>query len=104
MPLIHFLDGPCDSTTREVTQAVIDRGSISCQNTLYVYYKAGASGSDIVFVPADSPLGQAQTGAAGTPAHVTSAWSRWMRALGHKGPQAHNRVARAAARVRRIAR
>lgn len=104
MPLIHFLEGPCDGTTREVTQAVVTRGSVTCQNTLYVHYEASAAGSEIVFVPADSALGQAQTGAKGTPAHVTTAWTRWMRALGHTGPKAHNRVARATARINRIAR
>jgi hypothetical protein len=102
--LIHFLDGPCDGTTRTVSQAVVDRGSVTCKSTLYVHYVAAAAGADIVFVPADSELGRAQTGADGTPAHVTQAWTRWMRALAHKGPHAHNRIQRATVRARRIAR
>jgi hypothetical protein len=104
VPLIHFVDGPCDGTTRSVAQAVVDRGSVTCQNVLYVHYVAGAAGPNIVFVPADSALGQAQTGADGTPLHATQAWTRWMRALAHKGPEAHNRIQRATARARRIAR
>ena len=102
--LIHFLDGPCDGTTRKVPQAVVDRGSVTCQNVLYVHYVAGAAGTDIVFVPADSKLGRAQTGADGTPAHVSQAWTHLMRGLAHKGPHAHNRIHRATLRARRIAR
>jgi hypothetical protein len=104
VPLIHFVDGPCDGTTRTVDQAVIDRGSVNCGGELYVHYVAGASGPSIVFVPADSALGRAQTGADGSPTHVTQAWTRWMRALGHTGPKSHNRIQRATVRARRIAR
>lgn len=38
------------------------------------------------------------------PAHVTTAWNRWMRALGHTGPTSHNRIAKSTARVRRLSR
>jgi len=102
--LIHFLEGPCNGTTRTVPQSVVDRGSVTCQSVLYVRYVAGAAGPDIVFVPVDSELGRAQTGADGTPAHVSQAWTRWMRALAHKGPASHNRIQKATVRARRIAR
>lgn len=35
---------------------------------------------------------------------VMGAWSRWMRILAHKGPQAHRRILNSTARARRIAR
>ncbi len=41
---------------------------------------------------------------ASTPMHASAAWSRWMRALAHNGPDAHNRIRRATVRARRIAR
>jgi hypothetical protein len=45
-------------------------------------------------------------GVGGTPStgHVTQAWSRWMHALAHKGPDSHRRIVKATARARRIAR
>ena len=38
------------------------------------------------------------------PAHVSTAWTRLMRTLAHRGPDAHNRIRHAAARANRIAR
>lgn len=102
--VIHFIEGPCDGQTRTVTQGTLDRGTVSCGGTVYVRYKAGAAGPSIVFVPVDSPLGQAVEGAKANPAHAMSAWTRWMRVLAHTGPHSHHRILRSTARARRIAR
>lgn len=91
MPVIHFLDGPCDGKTRTVSQAVVDSGQVQCGGVLYVHYVAGASGPDIVFVPANSPLGQGQTGGGGgiqlRAPHALSGWADLRHTLNHGMPQ-----------------
>lgn len=104
MPTIKLLNGPCDGTTRTITQATLNRGSIVCQGTVYVNSKAspGLTGGEIVFVPATDAFVTA--GQRASQAHATQAWSRWMHILGHTGPQQHRRLVAATARMRRIGR
>ena len=104
MPVIHFINGPCDGETRTVTQSTLDRGSVVCQGTVYVNSKAsaGLTGGQITFVPATDAFVTA--GQRSSQAHATQGWSRWMHILAHTGPQQHRRLVAATARMRRIAR
>lgn len=104
MPTVHLVNGPCDGTTRTVTQATLDRGSLVCDGTVYVNSNAsaGLTGGQIVFVPSTDAFVTA--GERSSQTHATQAWSRLMRVLAHTGPAQHRRLVAATARMRRIAR
>lgn len=99
--VIRLVGGPCDGQDKTIGAATLAAGHLTCQGTLYVKSKAFPGEEVIVFATSEA-IGAATKSVPTT--HVSHAWTRWMRALGHKGPQAHNRVARATARARRIAR
>ncbi len=96
---------PCDGKQLGLAPTQFKKGEITCQGHLYVN-ALGAKGvgafGQVVWWEAKLLEGSDQPSTA--PAHVSKAWSRWMRALGHQGPDAHNRLRKATARVNRIAR
>jgi hypothetical protein len=98
---VTLVGGPCDGESKGITQATLSAGRLTCQGTLYVRSNAFPTEENIVFATTDA-IGKATGSKA--PAHVTTAWTRWMRALAHSGPKAHNRIQRATVRARRIAR
>ena len=99
--VVRLVGGPCDGTDRTITSATLAAGHLTCKGTLYLKSKAFPGEELIVFATSDA-IGTATKSISDK--NVAVAWSRWMRALGHKGPAAHNRIAKAAARVNRIAR
>jgi hypothetical protein len=99
--IVQLVGGPCDGDDRTLTQAQLDAGELTCKGTIYVRSNDFPSSELIVFATADAI--KKATGSK-APAHITTAWTRWMRALAHKGPAAHNRIQKATVRARRIAR
>jgi hypothetical protein len=99
--VVSLVGGPCDGENRSITQVTLDAGQLTCQNVLYVRSDNFPTEENIVFATSDAI---AKASGSKAPAHVTTAWTRWMRALGHTGPKAHNRIQRATVRARRIAR
>ena len=98
---VTLVGGPCDGESRNITAATLAAGKLTCKGVLYVRSNDFPTEENIVFATTDA-IGKAVGCKA--PAHVTTAWSRWMRALAHSGPHAHNRIQKATVRVRRIAR
>jgi hypothetical protein len=101
MPTVTLIGGPCDQSTINITQAKLDSGQLTCKGALYVRTSVFTSQENITFATSDA-IAKATKGP--SPQHATQAWTRWMHALAHKGPQSHRRVAKSTARVRRIAR
>src|SRR5207302_4983214 len=50
------------------------------------------------------PPGQPVSTGSGKRPHAMGAWTRWMRALAHTGPQSHKRIVKSTRRANRIAR
>ena len=99
---VLLLGGPCNGETKYLTLEQIASDETVCQKVTYFNDVALATiRNPVVFTTKDY---QAPTQPKPPPTHVTEAWTRWMRALGHTGPLAHNRVRAATARINRIAR
>jgi hypothetical protein len=98
---VSLVGGPCDGQNRNLTAKQLATGQLTCKGTVYVRSDAFPAEENIVFATADAIKGATGSKA---PAHVTQAWTRLMRALGHSGPRAHHRIRKATVRARRIAR
>ena len=99
--LVQLIGGPCDGQDKTISDAQLATGRLTCQGVLYLRSNDFPSQELITFATTDA-IGKAVGSKA--PAHVTTAWTRLMRTLGHKGPAAHNRIQKSTARARRIAR
>ena len=97
--IVRLVGGPCDGEDKTLTASQLNAGQLTCQGTLYIRSDAFTGQELIVFATSEA-IGKAI--GTNAPAHVTVAWTRWMRALGHKGPRAHNRVQKSTAKIRRL--
>jgi hypothetical protein len=106
VPTIHFVNGPCDGTTRNITQAELNRGSVTCQGVVYLRVKASSSltGGEIVFDVASIVRAEQANNRAFDTHAVTEAYRRVARALAHTAPQQVRRLEAQTRRLRRIAR
>lgn len=94
--------GPCGGTHEQISLDQLKIGAVTCQGTVYVKDRPIPGTSGWYFT--DQAEVAARSGGPGKTAHVTQAWTRWMHALGHTGPDSHNRLQRATYRVSRIGR
>lgn len=101
MPTVTLIGGPCDQRTINISATTLAAGQLTCQGTLYVKSTVFGSQENITFATSDA-ISKATKGPSTD--HVTQAWTRWMRALGHHAPRELGRIHRAGARARRIAR
>lgn len=94
--------GPCDGQTKQLTANQLNTHRTYCKGELYLLQTSLATiRHPWVFEYAKDLATKNQ---APNPTHVTQAWTRWMRALAHTGPDAHNRIGKSTARINRIAR
>lgn len=99
---VELRGGPCDGQTKQLTLKQLATQKTWCGGKLYVYQSSLAT----IRQPYVYEL-QADVTAKSKPPDttaVTQAWSRWMKALAHRGPDAYRRTLKATVRVRRIAR
>lgn len=101
MPTVTLIGGPCDQRTINISQAQLDSGQLTCKGATYTRTDVFGSQENITFGTSDA-ISKATKGP--STGHVTQAWSRWMKILGHRGPEAHKRMLRASHRASRIAR
>lgn len=101
MPTVTLIGGPCDQQTINITAAKLAAGQLTCQGALYVRSNVFGSQENITFATSEA-ISKATKGP--STSHVTQAWTRWMRALGHQAPRELRRIHKAGARARRIAR
>lgn len=100
---VYLSGGPCDGRT--VPNTEIQGGLvayIACGGGYYVLEEGDRRpNGDLIFrwwgTQKPSPPSPKAT------AHVTQAWTRWMRILGHRGPVEHKRIVKAVRRMHRIA-
>lgn len=100
--------GPCGGKIMHISAAQLKIGSLTCGGTAYVkgrsFKSASGIGNPIGWYYITAAAKRAETAGKQPPTHVSQSWSRWMHALGHVGPDSHNRIRKATARARRIAR
>ena len=98
-----LVGGPCNGVVRQLTADALRNGRLWCQGQLYIGLTAAENGTDYRYAFEYQP-DYIKAHSQGNELTAMHAWTRWMHALGHSGPQAHNRMQRATARARRIAR
>jgi hypothetical protein len=101
VPTVTLIGGPCDQQTINISQSTLDAGQLTCKGVIYTRTAVFSSQENITFGTSDA-IQKATKGP--STAHVTQAWSRWMKILGHTGPSQHRRLLAATARARKIAR
>lgn len=99
---VYLVGGSCDGQTKQLTAEQLKTNRTWCGGHLYLLQSSMATLQQ-PWVFQYAPDLRAKDKAPDT-THVTHAWSRFMRALAHKGPQSHRRTLAVAARARRIAR
>lgn len=99
---VLLVGGPCNGQTKQLSDSQLRTGRTYCGGKLYLTDSSKATISHPWVFVLSTDLHPSSS--APNPRHVTQAWSRWMHALAHRGPESHRRTLKVAARARRIAR